>query len=101
MRPKGAMGEDHQPQGQVGPKPQVGPPAPFLVPKYIQPKMTKKTLSTQNGQKLHGHHFSVHGLWKLPEDANSAPSKVSPHIEGKVSLSSMHPILNVPQVEHI
>ncbi|MBW0585192.1 hypothetical protein O181_124907 [Austropuccinia psidii MF-1] len=45
--------------------------------------------------------FSVHGLWQLLEATSSAPSKVSLHIEGKVSPSSMHPVLKVPRVVHI
>ncbi|MBW0486664.1 hypothetical protein O181_026379 [Austropuccinia psidii MF-1] len=36
MRPKGDKGEDHHPQGQVG------PPEPYLAPNYIQPKMAIK-----------------------------------------------------------
>ncbi|MBW0502540.1 hypothetical protein O181_042255 [Austropuccinia psidii MF-1] len=34
--------------------------------------------------------FSVHGLSQPPEATNAAPRKVSPHIEGKTSTSSMH-----------
>ncbi|MBW0581512.1 hypothetical protein O181_121227 [Austropuccinia psidii MF-1] len=45
--------------------------------------------------------FSVHGIWKPPEGTSSAPRKLSPHIKGKVSLSSMNPVLKVPQVVHI
>ncbi|MBW0475416.1 hypothetical protein O181_015131 [Austropuccinia psidii MF-1] len=36
---------------------------------------------------------SVHGRWKPSEATRSAPSKDSPPAKGKISLSSMHPIL--------
>ncbi|MBW0491751.1 hypothetical protein O181_031466 [Austropuccinia psidii MF-1] len=48
------------------------------------PKMAKSSMDT---------NFSVHGLWQPPEATNSAPGKVSP--------SSMHPVLKVPPVVHI
>ncbi|MBW0480513.1 hypothetical protein O181_020228 [Austropuccinia psidii MF-1] len=52
-------------------------------------------------QNLYGHHFSVHGLWKPLEATSSAPRRVSSHIQGKASPSSMHPVLKEPGVVHI
>ncbi|MBW0509127.1 hypothetical protein O181_048842 [Austropuccinia psidii MF-1] len=99
MRPRGKI---ISPQGQIGPKPQVGPPEPFFGPKVHPtqngqkrpsgPKMSKSSMDTI---------FSVHGLWQPPEATNSALRKVSPHIEGKDTPSSMHPVLKVPGVVHI
>ncbi|MBW0489616.1 hypothetical protein O181_029331 [Austropuccinia psidii MF-1] len=44
------------PQGQMGDKPQLGPPEPFLAPNPIKPKMAIKTLRT---------HFAQGSLWSL------------------------------------
>ncbi|MBW0492007.1 hypothetical protein O181_031722 [Austropuccinia psidii MF-1] len=54
-------------------------------------------LSTPNGQKTHLRtqigHKSVHGLLQPSETTRSAPSKYSPPVQGKTSLSSMHSVL--------
>ncbi|MBW0502766.1 hypothetical protein O181_042481 [Austropuccinia psidii MF-1] len=47
---RGQMGQPTSPQGQVGPKPQLGPPQLFLTPNPIKPKMAIKTLRTHFGQ---------------------------------------------------
>ncbi|MBW0592643.1 hypothetical protein O181_132358 [Austropuccinia psidii MF-1] len=41
MRPKGAKGASH-----LGPKPQLGPPEPFLATTSLDPKMTKTLMDT-------------------------------------------------------
>ncbi|MBW0521981.1 hypothetical protein O181_061696 [Austropuccinia psidii MF-1] len=53
----------------------------------INPKWPKNHLRTQIG------HKSVHGLWNPLEATRSAPSKYSPPVQGKNSLSSMHSVL--------
>ncbi|MBW0576930.1 hypothetical protein O181_116645 [Austropuccinia psidii MF-1] len=49
--------------------------------------MAKTHLMTQIG------HKSVHGLWQPSEATRSAPSKDSPPVQWKTSLSSMHSVL--------
>ncbi|MBW0585481.1 hypothetical protein O181_125196 [Austropuccinia psidii MF-1] len=44
MRPKGAS---IWPQGQVGPKPQLGPPEPILATKPLDPNLAKNPLDTK------------------------------------------------------
>ncbi|MBW0500824.1 hypothetical protein O181_040539 [Austropuccinia psidii MF-1] len=70
-------------------------------PNCIQPRMAIKDPQDPKCQKLYEHHFSVHGLWKPLEATISAPRRVSPHIQGKASPSSMHPVLEEPGVVHI
>ncbi|MBW0508430.1 hypothetical protein O181_048145 [Austropuccinia psidii MF-1] len=55
--------------------------------------MAKNHLRTQIGQETQVDHKSVHGLWKPSEATRSAPSKDSPPVQGKTSLSSMNSIL--------
>ncbi|MBW0568073.1 hypothetical protein O181_107788 [Austropuccinia psidii MF-1] len=55
--------------------------------------MAKNHLRTQIGQEPQVDHKSVHGLWQPSEATRSAPSKDSPPVQGKTSLSSMHSIL--------
>ncbi|MBW0571188.1 hypothetical protein O181_110903 [Austropuccinia psidii MF-1] len=49
--------------------------------------MAKTHLRTQIG------HKSVHGLWQPSEATRSAPSKGSPPVKAKTSLSSLHSVL--------
>ncbi|MBW0520477.1 hypothetical protein O181_060192 [Austropuccinia psidii MF-1] len=51
------------------------------------PKWPKNHLRTLIG------HKSVHGLWRPSEATRSAPSKDSPPVQEKTSLSSMHSVL--------
>ncbi|MBW0532829.1 hypothetical protein O181_072544 [Austropuccinia psidii MF-1] len=87
--------------GQVGPKPQVGPPEPVLAPKPNQPRKWPKHLRTQNWPRATRGQNSAHGLWKPPEATRSAPRKDSPQVQGQASPSSMHPALKDPGVVHI
>ncbi|MBW0512572.1 hypothetical protein O181_052287 [Austropuccinia psidii MF-1] len=58
MRQKGAKGGSPLAlKARWVPKPQLGPPEPFLAPSPIKPKMAIKTLRTTMD------HFSAHGLW--------------------------------------
>ncbi|MBW0572558.1 hypothetical protein O181_112273 [Austropuccinia psidii MF-1] len=47
-------------QGQVGPKPQLGPPEPFLAITSLDPKMTKNLMDTFLAIKPVGPNFG-HG----------------------------------------
>ncbi|MBW0592762.1 hypothetical protein O181_132477 [Austropuccinia psidii MF-1] len=69
MRPRG---HPISPQGQVGPKPQLGPPEPNLAPNPIKPKMAIKTFRTQFWSLTTMDHFSAHGLLEPPEATRSA-----------------------------
>ncbi|MBW0518845.1 hypothetical protein O181_058560 [Austropuccinia psidii MF-1] len=71
MRPKGAKGGSTSPQGQVGPKPQVGKPEPILAPNVINPKMAKKDPRTRIGQE------PPFGLWKPPEATSSGSERLT------------------------
>ncbi|MBW0474682.1 hypothetical protein O181_014397 [Austropuccinia psidii MF-1] len=62
LNPMRKREEFHQPQGQVGPKPQVGPPEPNFGPNLNNPK---------NGQEPQV------GLWKPPEATISGPERLS------------------------
>ncbi|MBW0481034.1 hypothetical protein O181_020749 [Austropuccinia psidii MF-1] len=77
MRPKGAKGQSNIPQGQVSPKPQMGPPELAFGPKIGQ--------EPQNG------HNSVHGLWQPPDATSSAPGKDSHQTKVGDSESSPNP----------
>ncbi|MBW0566834.1 hypothetical protein O181_106549 [Austropuccinia psidii MF-1] len=46
-------------------------------------------------------HFSAPGLWQPPEATRLAQLNPCPHLKGKSSQSSMHPILKVAGVVHI
>ncbi|MBW0581022.1 hypothetical protein O181_120737 [Austropuccinia psidii MF-1] len=75
-------GQPTSPQGQVGPKPQLGPPEPFVAPNPI------KTLRTHFGQGP-------------PEVTGSAQLNPFPQLKGDSSHSSMHPVLKDAGVVHI
>ncbi|MBW0566604.1 hypothetical protein O181_106319, partial [Austropuccinia psidii MF-1] len=65
MRPKGAKGASH-----LGPKPQLGPPEPFLAITSLDPKMTKNLMDTFLAINPVGPNFG-HGLWQPPEATRS------------------------------
>ncbi|MBW0571781.1 hypothetical protein O181_111496 [Austropuccinia psidii MF-1] len=84
MRPKGAKGgQPPSPQGQVGPKTQLGPPEPFLVTNSLDPRLAKNAMDTFLAGNPVGplfwpwttmdHYFS-HGLWQPPEATRSGQS---------------------------
>ncbi|MBW0524639.1 hypothetical protein O181_064354 [Austropuccinia psidii MF-1] len=79
----------------MGPKPQLGPPEPFLAPNPI------KTIRTQFWPRITMDHFSAHGLWHIPEATRSAQLDPSPQPKAYSSHTSMYPILKVAGVVHI
>ncbi|MBW0593588.1 hypothetical protein O181_133303 [Austropuccinia psidii MF-1] len=89
------MGEAHQPSRPSGTS-WAG-----FGPKTQPTQKWPKHLRTQNWPRTTSGHNSAHGLWQPPEDTNSAPSKDSPHVQGKTFPSSMHPTLKDSGVVHI
>ncbi|MBW0585514.1 hypothetical protein O181_125229 [Austropuccinia psidii MF-1] len=84
------------------PKTTSGPPEPFFCLKFHPTQNGhKRSSGPKISKKLYGHHFSVHGLWQPPEATSSASSNTCPHIQGKVSPSSMHPVFKDPGVVHV
>ncbi|MBW0505763.1 hypothetical protein O181_045478 [Austropuccinia psidii MF-1] len=95
MRPKrGQRWQPISPQGQVVPKPQLGPPDPILAPNSIKPQNGHKTLRTHFWPRTTMDHFSAHG-----HQISSVQSFPSP--SGEFLHSSMHPVLKVPGVVHM
>ncbi|MBW0546889.1 hypothetical protein O181_086604 [Austropuccinia psidii MF-1] len=113
MRPKGANGEVHQPpnhkwahMSQFWPQNPINPkwPKTTLGPKLainqsmasgtVRPLLAKFQWGQKGprGQTQIGHK-SVNGLWQPSEATRSAPSKDSPPVQGKTSLSSMYSVL--------
>ncbi|MBW0477508.1 hypothetical protein O181_017223 [Austropuccinia psidii MF-1] len=100
MRPKGAKGQLTSPQGQVGPKPQVGPHEPILAPDLNNPKNGQKDPRTQIGQEPHFGHFQT-----LASGSHQRPSaqvwKVFPSIQRKTSPLPIYSIPKDPCMVHI
>ncbi|MBW0518623.1 hypothetical protein O181_058338 [Austropuccinia psidii MF-1] len=95
MRKKGAKGAVHHPQGQVGLKPQVGPPEPILAPNLINPRFAKKDPRTQIGLEPHFGHFQpmASGSHQKPP---AQVQKGLPSTQGKTSPSPMYPVPKDP-----
>ncbi|MBW0579866.1 hypothetical protein O181_119581 [Austropuccinia psidii MF-1] len=88
------MGPTTSPQGQVGLKPQLGPPEPILAPNLNHPKNDQKDLRTQIG------HFQplASGNHQRPQ---AQVQKDLPSIQGKNSASTMYSIPKDSGMVHI
>ncbi|MBW0540265.1 hypothetical protein O181_079980 [Austropuccinia psidii MF-1] len=105
----GQKGQPSSPQGQVGPKPQLGPPEPILFINPLDPNLAKNPLDTKMAIEPVGPILTMEPPWTIiPAMASGNHqrpldqlSKNSPQLKGNSFHSSMHPVLNVAGVVHI
>ncbi|MBW0549806.1 hypothetical protein O181_089521 [Austropuccinia psidii MF-1] len=104
MRPKGAKGAS-----QVGSKPQLGPPEPFLATIPLEPKMTKKLMDTILAINPVGPNFGHGPPWTNSSAMASGshqrpPDQLSlsfPSTPGDFFLSFIPSVLKVVGMVHI
>ncbi|MBW0520117.1 hypothetical protein O181_059832 [Austropuccinia psidii MF-1] len=88
MRPKGAS--------QVGPKPQLGPPEPFLATTSLDPKVTKNLMDTILAINPVGPNFGHGPPWTNSSAMASGNHQISsvrlsPQLQGISSFPPYHP----------
>ncbi|MBW0568700.1 hypothetical protein O181_108415 [Austropuccinia psidii MF-1] len=91
MRPKGAKGTS-----QVGTKPQLGPPEPFLATTSLDPKVTKSLMDTILAINPIGPNFGHGPPWTNSSSMTSGNHQISsvclsPQLQGISSFPSYHP----------
>ncbi|MBW0571897.1 hypothetical protein O181_111612 [Austropuccinia psidii MF-1] len=96
-------GQPYSPQGQVGPKPQLGPPEPILATNPLDPNLAKNPLHTKMAIEPVGPilaHVPPRTIIPAMASGNQL-SQPFPQLKGNSSLSAMHPVLKVARVVHI
>ncbi|MBW0569028.1 hypothetical protein O181_108743 [Austropuccinia psidii MF-1] len=103
------MGQPPRPQGQVGPKPQLGPPEPFLATTSLDPKVTKNVMDTILAINPIGPNFGHGPPWTNSSAMASGnhqrpPDQLSPSFPstpGDFFLSFIPSVLKVAGMVHI
>ncbi|MBW0500871.1 hypothetical protein O181_040586 [Austropuccinia psidii MF-1] len=98
MRPKG--------DSQVGPKPQLGPPEPFLATTSLDSKVTKNLMDTILAINPVGPNFCHGPPWTNSSVMASgnhqiSPVRLSPQLQGIFFLSFIPSVLKVAGMVHI